>query len=134
MDTEKATAQLTEAGQRWTTAKQNERTAMRELYAAINVACQAGITESEAARLAGVDRMTVRRALGKQPTKGTTMMNLNELAATVRERFDSGMTVESVSKDLRVLYGTALDAAEVPVNVARKYLADGYNRVNNRDQ
>lgn len=131
MDTEKATAQLTEAGERWTTAKQNERTAMRELYAAINVACAAGITESEAARLAGVDRMTVRRALGKQP-KGATM-NITELAQRITDQVGEYKDPSNVAKDLRVLYGTALDAAEVPVSVARRYIAEGYDRIYNKD-
>ncbi len=42
-----------------------EREAMAYLYEAIRLAVDGGTSESEAARLAGVDRMTVRRALGK---------------------------------------------------------------------
>jgi hypothetical protein len=53
------------AGREWSAAKDDERAAMATLYAAVVAAHAAGVTEVEAARLAGVDRMTVRRALGK---------------------------------------------------------------------
>jgi hypothetical protein len=53
------------AGREWASAKDDERAAMANVYAAIVAAHAAGVTEVEAARLAGVDRMTVRRALGK---------------------------------------------------------------------
>jgi len=53
------------AGRVWSAAKDDERAAMATLYAAVVAAHAAGVTEVEAARLAGVDRMTVRRALGK---------------------------------------------------------------------
>lgn len=53
------------AGRAWSAAKDDERAAMAALYAAVVAAHAAGISEVEAARLAGVDRMTVRRALGK---------------------------------------------------------------------
>jgi hypothetical protein len=53
------------AGRAWSAAKDDERAAMANVYAAIVAAHAAGVTEVEAARLAGVDRMTVRRALGK---------------------------------------------------------------------
>ena len=57
---------LAAIGKRWRTARTRERDLAAELYAALRDYCAAGGTESEAARLAGVDRMTVRRALGKR--------------------------------------------------------------------
>lgn len=56
---------LLNAGRVWSAAKDDERAAMVNVYAAIVAAHAAGVSEVEAARLAGVDRMTVRRALGK---------------------------------------------------------------------
>jgi DNA invertase Pin-like site-specific DNA recombinase len=56
---------LAQAGKRWHTAKTKERQLAAELYAAIRLAVNEGMSESEAARVADVDRMTVRRALGK---------------------------------------------------------------------
>lgn len=53
------------AGKKWHAAKARERERMELLYETIVHAVDGGISESEAARLAGVDRMTVRRALGK---------------------------------------------------------------------
>ncbi len=49
-------------------AAQRERTEARRvaIRAAIVAALEAGVSESEAARLAGVDRMTVRRWTGKR--------------------------------------------------------------------
>jgi DNA invertase Pin-like site-specific DNA recombinase len=61
-----AVTDLTKAGKAWHAAKGRERERMADLYAAIVAHCEAGGTETEAARLAGVDRMTVRRALGKR--------------------------------------------------------------------
>jgi hypothetical protein len=58
-------AALENAGRAWSAAKDDERAAMANVYAAIVAAHAAGVSEVEAARLAGVDRMTVRRALGK---------------------------------------------------------------------
>ena len=57
---------LHRAGVGWQMAKARERQRMEILYAAIVHYCESGGTESEAARVAGVDRMTVRRALGKR--------------------------------------------------------------------
>ena len=51
---------------KWQAGKTKERVFAAELYAAIRSAVAAGMSESEAARVAGVDRMTVRRALGKR--------------------------------------------------------------------
>lgn len=57
---------LARVGAKWQAAKTKERALAAELYAAIRSAVAAGMSESEAARVAGVDRMTVRRALGKR--------------------------------------------------------------------
>jgi DNA-binding GntR family transcriptional regulator len=54
------------AGKRWAKAKASEREAMTALYEAIRAASTAGLTEVSISELAGVDRMTVRRALGKR--------------------------------------------------------------------
>jgi len=56
---------LRRAGKAWTKAKEREREAAQACYAAIVKAVEGGMTEVRAAELAGVDRMTVRRALGK---------------------------------------------------------------------
>ncbi len=53
-------------GRRWNAARDRERVLAAELYDAIREAVDGGMTEAEAARVAGVDRMTVRRALGKR--------------------------------------------------------------------
>lgn len=53
-------------GKRWNAAREKERALAAELYGAIREAVEGGMTEAEAARVAGVDRMTVRRALGKR--------------------------------------------------------------------
>lgn len=51
---------------KWHAARDRERVLAADLYAAIRLAVNEGMSESEAARVAGVDRMTVRRALGKR--------------------------------------------------------------------
>ena len=56
---------LAKIGKRWHAAKDQERALAVELYAAIVQAVEAGMSEVQAAKVAGVDRMTVRRALGK---------------------------------------------------------------------
>lgn len=56
---------LAKAGKRWQAAKDRERALAAELYAAIVEAVDGGMSEVQAAKVAGVDRMTVRRALGK---------------------------------------------------------------------
>ena len=53
------------AGKAWKKSKETERARAAELYIAIRNYCENGGTEVKAAELAGVDRMTVRRALGK---------------------------------------------------------------------
>jgi len=58
-------ADLEKAGNKWRAAKERERTLAAALYAAIAEAVESGMSEVQAAKLAGVDRMTVRRAMGK---------------------------------------------------------------------
>jgi DNA invertase Pin-like site-specific DNA recombinase len=50
---------------KWRKARERERALAVELYAAIVEAVDGGMSEVQAAKVAGVDRMTVRRALGK---------------------------------------------------------------------
>ena len=56
---------VAKAGKQWHAAKARERDAAAKLYAVIVQAVEDGLTEVQAAELAGVNRMTVRRALGK---------------------------------------------------------------------
>lgn len=56
---------LVRAGKAWLKAQERERQAAADCYAAIVRAVEAGMTEVQAAELAGVNRMTVRRAVGK---------------------------------------------------------------------
>ena len=58
-------ATLAQAGRGWSRAKMKEREAMAYLYLAIQTAHADGMPETQIAKEAGVDRMTVRRALGK---------------------------------------------------------------------
>lgn len=58
-------APLETAGKVWNKSRETERARAAELYIAIRNYCENGGTEVKAAELAGVDRMTVRRALGK---------------------------------------------------------------------
>lgn len=57
--------ELVKAGKAWARARERERAAAAAMYEAIRQAVEAGLSEVEAARQAGCDRMTVRRALGK---------------------------------------------------------------------
>lgn len=57
---------LVKAGAAWSVARTVERTHAQQTYDAIVDYCAHGGTEVNAARLAGVDRMTVRKALGKR--------------------------------------------------------------------
>jgi DNA invertase Pin-like site-specific DNA recombinase len=59
-------SRLEAVGKRWQRARVRERALAAELYDAIREAVDGGMSEHEAARVAGVDRMTVRRALGKR--------------------------------------------------------------------
>ena len=56
---------LRDAGEAFTRAREELSDCSTQLYAAIVEACADGMTEVQAAKVAGVDRMTVRRALGK---------------------------------------------------------------------
>ena len=60
---------LVEAGRHRAEARQAQEEAYRAVLAAVVVACDAGVYEDEDARLAGIDRMTVRRARGKDKSK-----------------------------------------------------------------
>lgn len=62
---DKAVEQLRRAGVSWAKAREVERALAAEMYAAIVRAVEGGMSEVQAAKVAGVDRMTVRRALGK---------------------------------------------------------------------
>lgn len=57
--------ELAKIARKWHAARDRERALADELYAAIAAACKSGISEVEVAEIAGVNRMTVRRALGK---------------------------------------------------------------------
>ena len=54
------------AGQEWATSRATERARAQIAYAAINQAHIDGYPETTIASLMNVDRMTVRRALGKR--------------------------------------------------------------------
>jgi predicted DNA-binding protein (UPF0251 family) len=56
---------LAAVAKRWHAARDKERALAAELYEAIRLAVNEGMNEVQAAKVAGVDRMTVRRALGK---------------------------------------------------------------------
>jgi hypothetical protein len=62
---DKLVAQLHRAGVSWAKSREVERALAAEMYAAIVAAVDSGMSEVQAAKIAGVDRMTVRRALGK---------------------------------------------------------------------
>jgi DNA-binding GntR family transcriptional regulator len=57
--------ELGKIADKWHKARERERALAVELYAAIVAAVDSGMSEVQAAKVAGVDRMTVRRALGK---------------------------------------------------------------------
>ena len=56
---------LHKAGAAWSRARQRERDAAANVYDVIRKAHKGGLPENVIAELAGVDRMTVRRDLGK---------------------------------------------------------------------
>ena len=62
---DKLVVQLQRAGVAWDKAREVERALAAEMYAAIVEVVAGGVSEVQAAKIAGVDRMTVRRALGK---------------------------------------------------------------------
>ena len=57
-------------GRRLAKARQAKAHAMDEIRAALPEAIAAGVTEVDAARLTGLDRMTIRKMLGKDPRRG----------------------------------------------------------------
>lgn len=57
---------LIDLGEVWHAAREAERMAAAAVYAAIRHATEQGVPETRIANLVGVDRMTVRRALGKR--------------------------------------------------------------------
>lgn len=57
---------LRDAGKKWARARKAEREWAASTYDAIRSAADLGIPETRIAELAGVDRMTVRKALGKR--------------------------------------------------------------------
>ena len=59
-------AELAKAGKELARIMDERKAASHRLRRAILFAIAGGMSESEAARVAGVDRMTVRRALGKR--------------------------------------------------------------------
>jgi hypothetical protein len=56
-------------GRRLAKARQAQSDAMVEIKASLPAAIAAGITEVDAARLTGLDRMTIRKMLGKDPRR-----------------------------------------------------------------
>ena len=60
-------AMLREIGGRWRAARDVERDLAQQVYAAIRAASADGLAQTTIAETAGVDRMTVRRALGLLP-------------------------------------------------------------------
>ena len=56
---------LQHAGEAWSRARDVERLAAAGVQAIVRYAVAGGMSEVQAAKVAGVDRMTVRRALGK---------------------------------------------------------------------
>ena len=57
---------LTEAADAWRAAKQAERAAMAALTGAVLMADRSGETEAAIVKATGINRMTIRKALGKQ--------------------------------------------------------------------
>lgn len=57
--------ELASAGKKWQATRERERAAAASMYEAIKAAREEGMTEVHIAAVVGVDRMTVRRALGK---------------------------------------------------------------------
>lgn len=56
---------LQEAGERYKAAREYAENARLDLMFQIQVASRQGLSENEISRIAGVTRMTVRKALGK---------------------------------------------------------------------
>lgn len=58
-------ATLDALAQEWATQRENERRARFQLHGAIIASLQAGMSESEAVRVSGISRPTVRKLVGK---------------------------------------------------------------------
>lgn len=56
---------LHSVGQRWNEARKAERLAAEQVHTAIRHAASTGMPETQIAAALGVNRMTVRKALGK---------------------------------------------------------------------
>jgi hypothetical protein len=69
IDRDMSITRLVDAGRNLAAARQRQEEAYRAVLTAVVAACDAGVYEHEAARLAGIDRMTVRRARGKDESK-----------------------------------------------------------------
>lgn len=66
LTTEQLRQAITSEGKAWKQTRELERQQARRMHALFQAAAGTGISESEMSRLANVDRMTVRRALGKR--------------------------------------------------------------------
>jgi hypothetical protein len=62
---DEATKNLARAARLWRASKAKERDRMGDLYQAVSDFVDAGGSEVDAGKVAGIDRGTVRRALGK---------------------------------------------------------------------
>jgi len=60
------TSELIKVARAWHKARDKERSLAADLYRLIQVAHQNGVPETQIAAAASIDRMTVRRALGKR--------------------------------------------------------------------
>lgn len=61
-----AEQQLRHAGERLALTRKHQREAMADLLSLVRAFVPEEVSEKRAAELAGVDRMTVRKALGKR--------------------------------------------------------------------
>jgi transposase len=59
-------SELAKIGKQFRAATDRRKAIAVQLHAAIRAAVADGMSEMQAAKVAGVDRMTVRRALGKR--------------------------------------------------------------------
>ena len=57
--------ELAKVAERWRKTRERERELAAQMYELIRIAHGMGTPETQIAKIAGVDRMTVRRALGK---------------------------------------------------------------------
>jgi hypothetical protein len=59
-------ANLKRVAKQWRNSRNTERDLAAKTYDAIREAVAAGLSESQASKITGIDRMTIRRALGKR--------------------------------------------------------------------